>query len=80
MKVTNLSDAEFKTLVIRMHKELSDDLNSIKKTQSEMKDTLIEIKNNLQGNNSRRNEADNPINDLQHKETKNNKKNNKKKK
>ena len=36
-----------------MLKELSEDLNSIKKSQSEMKDTLIEIKNNLQGNNSR---------------------------
>ena len=36
-----------------MLKELSEDLNSIKKIQSEMKDTLIEIKNNLQGNNSR---------------------------
>ena len=37
----NLSDAEFKTLFIRMFKDLS----SIKKIQSEMKDTLIEIKN-----------------------------------
>ena len=36
-----------------MLKELSEDLHSIKKTQSEMKDTPIEIKNNLQGNNSR---------------------------
>ena len=36
-----------------MLKELSEDLSSIKKIQSEMKDTLIEIKNNLQGNNSR---------------------------
>ena len=32
-----------------MLKELSADLSSIKKIQSEMKDTLIEIKNNLQG-------------------------------
>ena len=64
MEISNLSDAEFKTLVIRMHKELSDDLNSIKKTQSEMKGTLIEIKNNLQGNNSRVDEAKNQINDL----------------
>ena len=47
MDISNLSDAEFKTLVIRMLKELSEDLSSIKKTQSEMKDTLIEIKNNL---------------------------------
>ena len=36
-----------------MLKEPSEDLKSIKKTQTEMKDTLIEIKNNLQGNNSR---------------------------
>ena len=47
MEIRNLSDAEFKTLVIRMLKELSEDLSSIKKTQSETKDTLIEIKNNL---------------------------------
>ena len=72
MKLSNLSDAEFKTLVIRMLKELSEDLNSIKKIQSEMKDTLIEIKNNLQGNNSRVDEAKNQINDLEHKEAKNN--------
>ena len=31
MQISNLSDAEFKTLVIRMLKELSEDLNSIKK-------------------------------------------------
>ena len=37
-----------------------------------MKDTLIEIKNNLQGNNSRTDEAENQINDLEHKEAKNN--------
>ena len=71
MEISNLSDAEFKTLVIKMLKELSEDLNSIKKTQSEMKDTLIKIKNNLQGNNSRADEAENQINDLEHKEAKN---------
>ena len=37
MEISNLSDAEFKTLVIRMLKELSGDHNSIKKIQSEMK-------------------------------------------
>ena len=68
--ISNLSDAEFKTLVIRILKELSDDLSSIKKTQSEMKDTLIEIRNDLQGNNSRADEAENQINDLEHKEAK----------
>ena len=30
MEISNLSDAEFKTLVIRMLKELSEDLNNIK--------------------------------------------------
>ena len=72
MEISNLSDAEFKTLVIKMFKELSEDLKSIKKIQSEMKDTLIEIKNNLQGNNSGVDEAKNQINDLEHKEIKTN--------
>ena len=35
-----------------------------------MKDLLIEIKNNLQGNESRADEAENQINDLEHKEAK----------
>ena len=72
IEISNLLDTEFKTLVIRMLKELGEELSSIKKTQSEMKDTLIEIKNNLQGNNSRMDEAKNLINDLEHKEAKNN--------
>ena len=33
MEISNLSDAEFKTLVIRMFEELSEDVSSIKKTQ-----------------------------------------------
>ena len=72
MEISSLSDAEFKTLVIRMLKELSEDLNSIKKIHSETKDTLIEIKNNLQRNNNREDEAENQVNDLEHKEAKNN--------
>ena len=72
MEINNLSDAEFKTLVIRMLKELSEDLSSIEKIQSEKKDTLIEIKNNLHGNNSRVDDAENQINDLEHKEAKKN--------
>ena len=35
MEISNLSDAEFKTLVIRMLKKLSEDLNSMHKIQSE---------------------------------------------
>ena len=72
MEMSNLSDAQFKPLCIRMLKEVSGDLSSIKKTQSETKDALIEIKKLLQGNNSRVDEAENQINDLEHKETKNN--------
>ena len=34
METSNLSDEEFKTLVIRMLKELSEELNSIEKVQS----------------------------------------------
>ena len=40
METSNLSDAEFKTLVITMLKELSEDLHSMKKIQSETKGTL----------------------------------------
>ena len=36
MEISNLSDAEFKTLVIRMLKELTEHSNKIKKTQEEM--------------------------------------------
>ena len=45
MEISSLSNAEFKTQLIRMLKELSEDLNRIKKTQSEVKHTLIEMKN-----------------------------------
>ena len=61
-----------------MSKELWENINSIKKIQSETKDTLIKIKNNLQYNNSRVNEAENQINDREHKEAKNNQNNKKK--
>ena len=44
---------------------------ALKKIQSGMKDSLIEIKNNLQGNN-RVDEVKNQINDFEHKEAKNN--------
>ena len=63
-EIANPSDAEFKTLVIRMLKELIEYSNNIKE---EMKFTLGEIKKNLQGTNSGENEAENHINDLEHK-------------
>ena len=48
MEIHNMSDAEFKTLVIRMLNEHTEDLSSIKKIHAETKDTHIEIKNNFQ--------------------------------
>ena len=53
-----------------MLKELSENLKSITKIQAEMKYVLVEIKNNLQGKNSRVDEAENQNNDLEHKEQK----------
>ena len=47
MEVSNLSDAEFKTVVMRMLKEISEDLNSIKKEPVRNKGYTKEIKNNL---------------------------------
>ena len=61
----NLSDAEFKTLVIQILKELIEYGNNIKE---EMNITLSEIKKNLQGTNSEGKEARIQINDLEHKE------------
>ena len=80
MEISNLSDAEFKTLVIRMLKELTGYFNSINKTQADMKFILSEIKKNVQGNNSGVDEAESHINDLEHKEAKTFKQNSKKKK
>ena len=67
MEITNPSDAEFKSLVIRMLKELIEYDTAI---SEEMKVTLSEIKKNLQGTNSGEDEAENQINDLEHKEGK----------
>ena len=64
-EMANLSDAEFKTLVIRMLRELIEYGKNIKE---EMKATLSEIKKNPQETNSEGKEARIQINDLEHKE------------
>ena len=53
-EIANLSDAEFKTLVIRLLKELIEYDNNIKE---EIKVTITEIKKNLQGTTSEGEEA-----------------------
>ena len=70
MEISHLSNAEFKTLVPWMLKELSEAFNSIKNIKSEMKGTLIDIKNNIDGINNTADEAENHINDLEHKKQK----------
>ena len=64
-EITNLSDAEFKILVIRMLKELIEYGNNIKE---EIKVTLSEMKKNIQGTNSEGEEPRIQINDLEQKE------------
>ena len=56
MVITNLSDSEFKTLVIRMLKEPTEYSNNIRE---EIKVTLSEIKKNLQVTNSGREDESN---------------------
>ena len=68
MEISNLSGAQFKTLVIRMFQELTGYFIGIKKTQAEMKVTLSEINKNLQGTNSGEDETQYQINDLECKE------------
>ena len=80
MEISNLSDAEFKTLVTRMLKELIGYIDSIRKTQANMKVTLSEINKNLRGTNNVVNEVKTQINDLELKEEKRSTQNSKKKK
>ena len=68
MEITNLSDEEFKMLMIRILKELTEYSNNIKK---EMKGTLSEIKKNLQRTNSEGEKAWIQINNLEHKKERN---------
>ena len=64
-EVDNLSDAEFKTLVIGMLTEL---IELSHKMKEEMKVSQRRIKQNIQGTNSERKETGTQINDLKQKE------------
>ena len=63
-EINNLSDEEFKALIIKMLTELGNskdkhsesfnkELENIKKNQSELKNTITEMKNTPEGINSR---------------------------
>ena len=70
VKTSNLLDSEVKTLIIRMLKELSEKLNSIRK-QVRNKGYTSEIKNNLQGINNRVHEVKNQIRQWEDKKAEN---------
>ena len=64
-QIDNLSDAKFKTLVIRMLTEM---VEYGHKTKKEMKAIFSEIKKNIQGTNSEGKETENQINNFEEKE------------
>ena len=64
-EIANLSDAEFKTLVIRMLREL---VEFGRKLDEKMKAMLSEIKENVQGTNSDGKETGTQINGVDQKE------------
>ena len=64
-EIANLSNGEFKTLVIKMHTELTELGHKMKE---QMQATQSEIKQNIQGTNSERKETRTQINDLEQKE------------
>ena len=53
MKASNISDKEFRGMVIRTLNSMKKDLETIKKDQWEIKNTISEINNTLEGINSR---------------------------
>ena len=63
--IANLSDGEFKALVIKM---LTDLIELDQKMKKQMKDTQSEIQQNIQGANSDRKETRTQSNDLEQKE------------
>ena len=64
-EIVHLSDAEFKSLVIRMLTERTEFGHKMKE---EMKTIQSEIKKNIQGTNSEEKETGTQINDLEQKE------------
>ena len=64
-EIANLSEGEFKALVIKMFTEL---INFGQKMKKQMKDTQNEIQQNIQGTNSDKKETRAQINNLEQKE------------
>ena len=67
-EIDNLSDAEFKTQVIRMLTELIELRWKMKEVKGEMKATQSKIKQNIRGTNGEGKEIRTQMNDLKQKE------------
>ena len=67
-EIANLSDAQFKTLVIKMLTKLVD---SVRKPDEKMKPMLRETKENVQGTNSKAKETGTQLNGVDQKEERN---------
>ena len=67
-EIANISDAQFKALVINM---LTDLVESVRKTDDKMKPMLRETKENVQGTNSDEKETGTQINTVDQKEERN---------
>ena len=59
MEASNLSDREFRVIIIRILNSIKRNIETILKDQSEIKNAICEINNTLEGINSRLDEAEN---------------------
>ena len=58
MEARNLSEREFRVIIIRVFNNMKKDIETIKKDQSEVKSVISEINNTLEGINSKLYEAE----------------------
>ena len=57
MEASNLSDREFRVMIIRILNSMKKDIEAFQKDQSEIKNAVSEINNTVEGINSRLDEA-----------------------
>ena len=67
MESSNLSDNEFRVMILKILNSMKKDIESIKKDQPEIKSTISKINNTLEGINSRLHEAEDRISVLEDK-------------
>ena len=80
MEANNLSDIEFRVMIVRIRNNMKKDMETIKNDKSEIKNAISEINNMLEGINSRQNEGEHLISIWKTREEKTPKHSSKKKK